>query len=235
MRKISLIILTCLVLNSCSFFTKGKKEESTPTPTDSIDFGAEEAKAPQEEIKVEEAKAPQTEIKVEEQEVVKSQAPDELTPAENEVKESSIANTPNDITIKDSSGPTSPDSGKEAFYKIQKGDTLMMIAFKIYGDYHKWKDMKKWNMEKLKTKMNPGDSLKYITPEKAFTWQPSGLPYVTKTGDTLGIISKDKYGTPKKWKSIYENNRPLIQDPNLIFAGFTIYYVPVRDVASEKK
>ena len=233
MRKISLIILTCLVLNSCSFFTHGKKEESTARPADSLDFGVEEAKAPQEEakpeevkapqeeIKIEEAKAPQTEIKVEEQEVVKSHAPDEVAPAENQVNASPIT--------------TSPNSGKEALYKIQKGDTLMMIAFKIYGDYHKWKDIKNWNKEKLKMKMIPGDSLKYLAPEKEFTWQPAGLPYITKTGDTLGLISKDKYGTPKKWKSIYENNRPLIQDPNLIFAGFTIYYVPVRDVASEKK
>ena len=64
---------------------------------------------------------------------------------------------------------------------------------------------------------------------------PNGTPYMVKTGDTLQIISMDKYGTTRKWKSIYENNRPLIRNPNLIFAGFTIYYQPTRDLASEPK
>ncbi len=120
-------------------------------------------------------------------------------------------------------------------YKVQKGDTLMMVAFKIYGDYRKWKDLKEWNKDKMADKMAAGTILKYDVPENGFGWQPNGMPYMVKTGDTLGMISMDKYGTSKKWKSIYENNRPLIRDPNLIFAGFTIYYVPTRDVASEQR
>jgi nucleoid-associated protein YgaU len=125
--------------------------------------------------------------------------------------------------------------GREEQYHVQKGDTLMMVAFKIYGDYRKWKDLKNWNQDKVKSKIGPGVVLKYFAPEQSFGWQPSGLPYMVKTGDTLQVVSMDKYGTTKKWKNIYENNRPLIRDPNLIFAGFTIYYVPVRDIASEHK
>lgn len=30
-------------------------------------------------------------------------------------------------------------------YEVQKNDTLMLVAFKIYGDYRKWKDIKDWN------------------------------------------------------------------------------------------
>ena len=36
------------------------------------------------------------------------------------------------------------------------------------------------------------------------------------------------------WKNIWNNNKPLIRDPNKIFAGFTLYYLENgRDVASE--
>lgn len=130
-----------------------------------------------------------------------------------------------------------PAMGSQEFgsYKVEKSDTLMMVAFRIYGDYHKWKELKAWNKAELKNGMHAGMFLKYTVPEKKFVWNPTGLPYLVKEGNTLGTISNEKYGTPKKWKDLYENNRPLIQNPNVIFAGFTIYYVPVRDIASQKE
>ncbi len=120
-------------------------------------------------------------------------------------------------------------------YRLANNETLMMASFKIYGDYRRWKELKKWNKDALKNGLRAGLELKYSIPEKKFVWEPSGLPYLVKTGNTLGSISKEKYGTKKKWKDLYENNRPLIIDPNIIFAGFTIYYIPTRDIASQKK
>ena len=77
-------------------------------------------------------------------------------------------------------------------------------------------------------------NLKYIAPAEEFVWNPEGLPYLIRTGDTLGIISTSVYQTSRKWKMIWENNRPLIKDPNKIFAGFTLYYLENgRDVAAE--
>lgn len=120
-------------------------------------------------------------------------------------------------------------------YRVQKGDTLMMIAFKIYGDYRKWKDIKELNRDKLKSKLSDDMELKYFVVDESFSWKPEGTPYLVKTGDTLQKISMDSYGTTRKWKFIYENNRPLIKDPNLIFAGFTLYYKPSRDLASRPR
>ena len=248
MKKISLLFVICFILNACSFF-HGKKEEAAVSPTDSLEFGVD-ATTPS-----------QAEIKVEEEQIIKAQTPDEIAPAQamdlaktEEVKKEEtkeqivlapeepkmdilpVATSP-EVATTEVPSLSSNDStqGQKGIYKVQKGDTLMMVAFKIYGDYHKWKDLRNWNKDKSKLIMSPGVSLKYVMPEKTFEWKPTGLPYVTKTGDTLRVISKDKYGTPKKWKDIFENNRPLIQDPNLIFAGFTIYYIPSRDIASEKK
>lgn len=120
-------------------------------------------------------------------------------------------------------------------YTVQKNETLMMISFKLYGDYGWWKKLSGWNSEKLKGSqiVRAGMKLKYMAPSEEFVWNPQGLPYLIRQNDTLGIISKSVYQTPKKWKLIWENNRPLIKNPNLIFAGFTIYYLENgREVAS---
>lgn len=123
-------------------------------------------------------------------------------------------------------------SDQEGTYTVKSGETLMMVAFNVYGDYRMWKKIAMMNGISG-TMVSAGATLKYNKPAQEFVWNPEGLPYLIKTGDTLGTISQDKYGTDSKWRMIYNNNKPLIKDPNLIFAGFTLYYVPDRDVASE--
>jgi LysM repeat protein len=108
-------------------------------------------------------------------------------------------------------------------YTVQSNDTLMMIAFKLYGDYGYWKQLKSWNGLRG-TSLTAGQSLKYKMPERAFSWNPSGTPYLIKRGDSLSLISKSVYGTWRHWGKIYQNNQPMIKRPNLIFAGFTLYY-----------
>ncbi len=121
-------------------------------------------------------------------------------------------------------------------YTVQKNETLMMIAFKLYGDYGRWKELASQNRDVLKgsTTTRTGMTLSYLAPAEEFIWNPQGNPYLIKTGDTLGLISKEVYATVKKWKLIWENNRPLIKDPNKIYAGFTIYTLENgREVANE--
>ena len=145
-----------------------------------------------------------------------------------EIMESPIADSP---VVMDSFAANSEKS-----YQVQKNETLMMIAFKLYGDYGKWKELASYNRDALKgsTVVTPGMSLKYMAPAEEFVWNPEGLPYLIKTGDNLGKISTNVYQTTKKWKMIWDNNRPLIKDANKIFAGFTLYYLESgRDVASE--
>lgn len=111
-------------------------------------------------------------------------------------------------------------------YTVQKGETLMQIAFKVYGDLSKWKSLKELNQSHLAGGMlKKGAKIKYYVPETPFTWNPQGTPYLIKSGETLGTISSSVYQTPKKWKKIWENNRPLIKNPDRIYAGFTLYYL----------
>ncbi|OFZ14170.1 MAG: hypothetical protein A2X86_04780 [Bdellovibrionales bacterium GWA2_49_15] len=139
---------------------------------------------------------------------------------------------------KKESAPIAPVeiSGEAAEYTVEKGDTLMLVAFKLYGDYAKWKLLAGYNPNLNESGLAQGMVIKYQAPSEKFTWAPQGDPHLIRTAETLGSISKDKYGIISRWKDIFENNRPMIKNPNLIFAGFTIYYVPdERSVASEKK
>lgn len=43
--------------------------------------------------------------------------------------------------------------------------------------------------------------------------------YSVKKGDSLSAISKQHYGSWNKWPELWESNKPLIQNPNLIFPG----------------
>lgn len=148
---------------------------------------------------------------VEEDETPDSAVDDELAQAEEPVEEEQM-------------GSKSKLTGEYADYMVQKGDTFMLISFKIYGDYSKWHSIANENPNVGPSKLKEGLALKYRRPETEFKWNPEGLPYLIKIGDTLGTISTNKYGTDKKWRALWENNRPMIKNPDLIFAGFTLYY-----------
>jgi nucleoid-associated protein YgaU len=131
------------------------------------------------------------------------------------------------------SGPVSNKKaikvGQMQHYKVQKGETLMQIAFKIYGDIDMWRELKKMNKDilaKANSNLRANMDLKYAQPENEFVWNPEGTAYIIKNGDTLALISNNVYQSPRKWKKIWNNNKVLIKNPNHIYAGFTIYYKP---------
>lgn len=124
----------------------------------------------------------------------------------------------------------------EEFYTVQKNETLMMVAFKLYGDYSRWREIADRNQGALNgsTMLKEGMQLSYLSPPEKFEWNPEGLPYLIKTGDTLSGISREVYANANKWRYIWDNNRPLIKDPNKIYAGFTLYYLENgREVANQ--
>lgn len=118
-------------------------------------------------------------------------------------------------------------AGSQQVYEVQAGDTLMLVAFKIYGDYGRWKEIFNLNSSALGSShhLKKGMKLSYVEPTHKFEWNPDGNPYLIKGGDTLGSISSDVYGTKMKWRKLWDNNKPMIKNPNLIFAGFTLYWI----------
>jgi len=111
-------------------------------------------------------------------------------------------------------------------YTVQRGDTLMKIAFDTYGDLYRWKDIYEANRDKIQspTAIPAGTVLKIEKPSSPVVIDRNGERYMIKTGDTLGKISHNVYGTPRKWRKLWENNKQLIRDPNKIYAGFYLYY-----------
>jgi len=141
-----------------------------------------------------------------------------------------------EIDINDELEPTEASlSGEIKEYKVQKNETLMLIAFKLYGNPQKWRDLASKNPKVVSQAgiVKAGSVLKYAAPSQEFVWSPNGSPYLIKNGDTLGTISKEVYQTMSKWKLIWENNRQMIKDPNKIYAGFTLYYLDAREIAAE--
>ena len=116
--------------------------------------------------------------------------------------------------------------GKEDQYEVVGGDTLMLIAFKLFGDFNYWKELAKWNRDFLGKNydINIGMNLKFFNLKTKNLWPPSGNPYMIKKGDFLTKISEKIYGTSKKWRKIFKRNKLMVKNPDLIFAGFTLFY-----------
>jgi LysM repeat protein len=51
---------------------------------------------------------------------------------------------------------------------------------------------------------------------------PALRTHVTQAGETLGTISARYYGTPAKWKQIYDANRDRMSNPNNVRVGISL-------------
>jgi nucleoid-associated protein YgaU len=49
-----------------------------------------------------------------------------------------------------------------------------------------------------------------------------GRTYVVAKGDSLSAIAQREYGDEKEWRRIYDANRDIIKDPDLIYPGQTL-------------
>jgi nucleoid-associated protein YgaU len=52
--------------------------------------------------------------------------------------------------------------------------------------------------------------------------EPELKYYTIVKGDSLSKIAKEVYGDYKKWTELFEANREVIKDPDLIYPGQTI-------------
>lgn len=43
--------------------------------------------------------------------------------------------------------------------------------------------------------------------------------YTVQSGDTLSKIAKEQYGDARKYMKIFDANRDILKDPNLIYPG----------------
>ncbi len=58
--------------------------------------------------------------------------------------------------------------------------------------------------------------------------EPQATFYTVKRGDSLSKIAKKLYGNPKLYKQIFEANKPMLKNPNLIYPGQTLRIPPMK-------
>jgi len=109
-------------------------------------------------------------------------------------------------------------------YEVQRGDYLWKIARKpdIYGNPYAWIRIYTANRDQIK---NPD----LIYPAQVFRIPkvPGPNEYWVEKGEFLYKIAgyASVYGNPFDWQKIYEANKDVISDPNLIYP-YMILKVP---------
>ncbi|MFQ5825203.1 MAG: LysM peptidoglycan-binding domain-containing protein [bacterium] len=111
--------------------------------------------------------------------------------------------------------PNSPVVEDFQYYTVQKGDWLSKIAKKVYSDVMKYKEIFEANRKIIKDPnlIYPGQRLRIPHAKEECEY------YVVQTGDWLSKIAKKVYGDVMKYMEIFEANRKIIKDPNLIYPG----------------
>lgn len=59
--------------------------------------------------------------------------------------------------------------------------------------------------------------------------EPEAEFYTVKSGDTLSKIARDRYGDAMEYPAIFEANRPMLSDPDLIYPGQVLRIPPRSD------
>lgn len=58
--------------------------------------------------------------------------------------------------------------------------------------------------------------------------EPQATFYTVKRGDSLSKIAKKMYGDAKLYKVIFEANKPMLKNPNMIFPGQSLRIPPMK-------
>ena len=69
------------------------------------------------------------------------------------------------------------------------------------------------------------DRLAVSAPEP----EPEAQFYEVKKGDSLSKIAKQFYGNAMKYPVIFDANKPMLKDPNLIYPGQVLRIPPIQD------
>jgi len=72
------------------------------------------------------------------------------------------------------------------------------------------------------------DHLLVTRPEPVEPPEPEKQFYTVKKGDYLSKIAKEVYGDARKYPVIFEANKPMLKDPDLIYPGQVLVIPPLK-------
>lgn len=101
---------------------------------------------------------------------------------------------------------------------VEAGDTLFGIAEEQLGDGNRWPQIFELNRDQIGNPdlIFPGQVLKL--PDASATG-PVPQVYTVRRGDSLSKIARKRLGDGNRWPEIFDLNRNVINNPNVIFAG----------------
>ncbi len=140
---------------------------------------------------------------------------------------------------------------KPLIHIVQQKDSLQMLAERYLGDPNRWTEVYVLNHEQFQavgesptelTRLQPGWELVMPAdarlptsvelnrdPSAANNYQDSlnspesnSTKITVQSGDTLWELAANHLDDPKKWVDIFNSNRDIIQDPNLILPGWEL-------------
>ncbi len=129
---------------------------------------------------------------------------------------------------------SSRGTSAETFYTVQHGDTLGLISLKAYGASSKWsaiananKDQLAYNPDGLQVGMTLiiptlSETVNVLfSPESSTSLRDLNEDgtYTVKSGDSLGNIAQELFGSAWKWKKIYELNKDVLTAPHILKIG----------------
>lgn len=105
-------------------------------------------------------------------------------------------------------------------YEVIKGDSLWKIAQKRYNNGYKWVEIAKQNNLDENGANNLEVGQKLNLPDL----QSPDLPteHVVVSGESLSKLALNYYGDMFAWEKIWNANKTLITDPNLIDIGMKL-------------
>jgi nucleoid-associated protein YgaU len=115
------------------------------------------------------------------------------------------------MQIEEKGKPAEPDT-----YTVMRGDYLWRIADKsdIYGDAYAWMRIYSSNTDQIK---DPD----MIHPDQIFRIPRDVGPneHLVQKGEFLSKIAgySNVYGSPFQWQKLYEANKSIVADPNVVY------------------
>lgn len=123
---------------------------------------------------------------------------------------------------------TLPEMGTQMPYIVERGDTLSVIARRVYGNMGRWQELAQASGVEDVNRIFPGDIVYYTLDQQsagfAAAYESRGMSmYTVQAGEDLRSIAQKIYGTGQAWKILWRYN-DMIQNPDSLQAGSTIYY-----------
>ena len=126
-------------------------------------------------------------------------------------------------------------------YTVVRGDSLSLIAMRVYGTFQRWPEIQAVTNRPNPNLIYPGNIIRIpLSDAGAVQWaqgnrhlstghnisnstvnnQGGTVQTVTvQRGDTLSSISQRYFGTTAQWRTIWNQNRSAVPNPNAIPVG----------------